>query len=99
LRNPDSPNHRFLGLNYPDARAARRGLRDGVISRGEYHDLTAADRDGRCPNWATPLGGGIGLHGGGVDGDWTAGCIALRDEDIDELFTVLRVGDAVEILP
>jgi L,D-peptidoglycan transpeptidase YkuD (ErfK/YbiS/YcfS/YnhG family) len=32
-------------------------------------------------------------------GDWSAGCVALSDADIEELFGVLRIGDVVEILP
>ena len=48
--------------------------------------------------------GGSGLHGCGdatpsPGSDWTAGCIALADRDIEELFDVLRLGDQVEILP
>jgi lipoprotein-anchoring transpeptidase ErfK/SrfK len=54
--------------------------------------------------WSTALGGGIGLHGTGDaglagGGDWSAGCVALSDADIEELFGVLRIGDVVEILP
>lgn len=32
------------------------------------------------------IGGEIQIHGVGVSGNWTAGCIALRNEDMDELF-------------
>ena len=56
-------------------------------------------RRGRQPDWTTPLGGGIGLHGGGNDRDWTAGCIALTNETIGELDAILRLGDPIEILP
>jgi len=39
-------------------------------------------------------------QGNFVEGeDWTGGCIALGDEDVEELFNVLRLGDTVEILP
>lgn len=98
-RNPQSKYHRFLGLDYPDPRAAQNGLREGLITFGEFRDIIAAHAQQRCPSWSTGLGGGIGLHGHGTAGDWTAGCIALDDADIEELFGVLRVGDVVEILP
>jgi lipoprotein-anchoring transpeptidase ErfK/SrfK len=31
--------------------------------------------------------------------DWTAGCIAMTNEEIDELYDALLVGTAVEIRP
>ncbi|MCB9850103.1 MAG: L,D-transpeptidase [Phycisphaerales bacterium] len=98
-RTTESRYHRFLGISYPDKAAALRGLRDGLISFGEFHELIAADEKNQCPSWSTALGGGIGLHGHGSAGDWSAGCVALDDADIEELFDVLRVGDEVEILP
>jgi len=98
-RTDTSRYHRFLGLSYPDPAAARRGLQEGLITFGEFRDLIAAHEAGRKPSWSTGLGGGIGLHGNGNIGDWTAGCIALADRDIEELYDVLRIGDVVEILP
>ena len=54
--------------------------------------------------WGTALGGQLGIHGLGV-GDaeihraynWTRGCVALEDWQIDELRPWLRVGMPVEI--
>jgi len=98
-KNPDSGYHRFLGINYPDPAAANRAHRDGLISLGERSSIVAAHKNNRCPVWSSALGGGIGLHGSGTATDWTAGCIALDDRDVEELFDVLRLGDSVEILP
>lgn len=98
-KNGQSKYHRFLGIGYPDVAAAQRGLRSGLISPGEYGEIVSAQAQNRCPSWTTALGGGVGLHGHGSAGDWTAGCIALSDRDIDELFGVLRLGDTVEVLP
>jgi len=100
----ESEHYRFLGISYPGAGDARFGLAAGLLTTGEVRAILEADVRGRCPPWTTPLGGGIGLHGGGAhraDGslDWTAGCIALDDADVSELFDVLRLGDPVEILP
>ena len=41
-----------------------------------------------------PIGGEIQIHGWGIAGNWTAGCIALRDEDMTELFgdPAIRAG-------
>lgn len=98
-KNRESPNHRFLGINYPDRAAARRGLADGLISAGEAAAIHLAQKRGNCPSWTTALGGGIGFHGGAEAGTQTAGCIGLRDEHVTVLFNVLRIGDEVEILP
>ena len=98
-KNPDSQYHRFLGIDYPDVPAARRGLRQGLITQGEMQSIELAHQQQRMPSWTTALGGGIGLHGQGSGADWTAGCIALENDQIEELYNVLRLGDPIEILP
>jgi murein L,D-transpeptidase YafK len=97
-KNPDSAYSRFMGIDYPDPPAALRALRSGLISAGEYSGIMSAHQDQRCPIWTSALGGGIGIHGNGTRTDWTAGCVALDDHDMEELFDVLRLGDPVEIL-
>ncbi len=98
-KNPDSAYSRFMGIDYPDPPAAVRALRSGLISPGEHSGILSAHREKRCPIWTSALGGGIGIHGDGSRSDWTAGCVALDDRDVEELFNVLRLGDPVEILP
>ena len=98
-RNPDSPYHRFLGIDYPNEASVAWGLAHGLISQGEGVSIRSALADGRCPNWRTALGGGIGIHGKRKGVDWTGGCVAVEDAHIEELFAVLRIGDPVEILP
>jgi murein L,D-transpeptidase YafK len=98
-RNPNSRFHRFLGLSYPNAEDADRGLRDGLIRLAEANAIREADRAGRQPPWNTALGGAVGLHGGGGSTDWTHGCVALENSQIDELWDVLPVGARVEIRP
>ena len=98
-KNAASPYHRFLGLDYPNSEAVERGVRQGLLSSGEAASIREALSVGRCPDWSTALGGGIGIHGHRRGSDWTAGCIAMADEHVEELFSVLRIGDPVEILP
>lgn len=98
-KNAESPYSRFIGLDYPDPAAAGWGLAHGLISPGEAASIRRARAAGRCPDWSTALGGGIGIHGRRLGRDWTGGCIALADRHADELFSVLRIGDPVEILP
>ncbi len=97
--NPGSQYHRFIGIDYPDSSAVTRGLATGLISPGQAADIRHALRNERCPDWATALGGGIGIHGSRQGYDWTAGCIAMADRHVEELFAVLRPGDPIEILP
>lgn len=98
-KNAASPYHRFLGIDYPDVPAAAFGLRHGLISPGDAISIVDSIRAGRCPDWGTALGGGVGIHGSRMGRDWTAGCVAISDSEIEELFSVLRIGDPLEILP
>ncbi len=98
-KNLDSQFHRFIGIGYPDLSTAEWGLAQGLISFGEATSIRRALCAGRCPDWGTALGGGIGIHGRRMARDWTGGCIALSDHHVEELFSVLRMGDPIEILP
>jgi len=44
------------------------------------------------------IGGEIQIHGMGIDNNWTWGCIALRNSDIDELFSRITCGTSVIII-
>jgi len=96
-RNARSQFHLFLGLSYPDEAAAERGFASGLISKDERAAILAANKRHVCPAWNTRLGGTVGVHGGGVGLDWTWGCIALRDAEIDELWVACPNGTAVLI--
>lgn len=98
-KNERSRYHLFLGLSYPNLDDADRGLRTGLITRAEHDAIAAAHKERSRPPWKTRLGGEIGLHGSGTSSDWTAGCVALADEDIEELFLLLGLGDEVVIEP
>ncbi len=98
-RNDKSRFHLFLGLSYPAPEDAQRGLDRGWITRREHDLILEAHRGRTCPPWKTALGGEVGIHGGGADRDWTLGCIALSNADVEELWKVLRLGDSVTILP
>ena len=97
--NPESRFHRFLGISYPSAEDAARGWQDGLISREQARRILDALEHGRRPDWKTPLGGEIGIHGGGVGRDWTQGCIALSDEHVEELYDAVPDGTPVTIEP
>ncbi len=58
----------------------------------------AAQANGTIPQSAK-IGGLIEIHGHGGKGiDWTEGCIALTDRDMDSLFRITKVGTPVTIV-
>jgi len=98
-KNAQSAFYLSLGVSYPNAAHAERGLRDGLITRVQYDAIRRALRAKKTPPQNTRLGGDIYIHGNGAGSDWTWGCAALENEDIRELFTVVNVGTPVRIEP
>jgi hypothetical protein len=99
MKNSESRFHLALGLSYPSQPDAERGVRDRLITKREQRAIIEAMRRYRKPPWNTKLGGEIMIHGGGTEKDWTTGCLALSNADIDELFARLPLGTEVEIRP
>jgi murein L,D-transpeptidase YafK len=99
VKNERSNFYLSLGLSYPNAEDAERGLRDKLITRRERDRIVRAIQNKRRPPWDTALGGEIFIHGGGADGDWTWGCVALANTDIKELFDALPLGTSVRVEP
>jgi len=97
VKNSKSRFHLSLGISYPTEEDAQRGLEDGLISQREYDAIVRGIRVRGVPAWNTALGGEIFIHGGGAAWDWTMGCIALNNRDIEELFAVVPVGTSVRI--
>ena len=98
-RKPETPFLRSMGLSYPNAEDAERGLRDGLITNQQYHAILGAIRKRLKPPWDTPLGGAIMIHGRRNGRAGTKGCIALEDGDILKLYPALPYGTAVIIRP
>lgn len=98
-RNYQSAFHLFLGLSYPNAEDAKAALADERIDAKTAKKLQDADARKRQPDWGTGLGGAVGIHGGGVGQDWTWGCIALTDDEVEELWSACPWGTPVEIVP
>lgn len=85
----------FMGLSYP----APKDTEGASLSSEQFAQITAAAADRVVPPWNTPLGGAVGIHGGGAGSDWTLGCIALDTRDVEEVFLMTALGTPVEILP
>ena len=99
VKNNKSAYYLSLGISYPNAEDADRGLRDGLINRAQHRAITEAIRNKTAPPQYTKLGGLIYIHGHGAQSDWTWGCVALENEDIRELFDGVSVGTPVTIQP
>lgn len=98
-KNPRSAYHLSLGLSYPNIEDAERGLRDGLITRAQHDQIVRAIKSKKAPPQYTALGGLIYIHGNGSSSDWTWGCVALDNEDIEELYKAVEVGTPVKVMP
>ena len=95
--NRRSRYHVFYGFNYPSRENAQQALKQGLIDKKTYSSVINAHNNNRVPPQNTPLGGLIGIHGLGR-GDknihktmnWTHGCIALTNEQINKLDTWIK---------
>jgi len=85
-RNAKSHYHRALHVSYPNADDRQRAARLGVSPGGAImiHGL---------PDGMGPLGASHRLY------DWTLGCVAVTDDEIDEIWELVPVGTPVEIRP
>ena len=82
-RNPDSAFHLSLGVSYPNAQ-----------------DIAFARSQGKKP------GGDIFIHGEpnknkklATGENWTAGCIAVKDREIEDIYAMVRNGTLITIRP
>ena len=81
---------RYMGLDYPTPASIAR-----------FNELK---RQGKIPRNATP-GAGVGIHGTWphdeymIDrySNWTNGCIAMKNEDVQEIYRFVPVGTPVTI--
>jgi murein L,D-transpeptidase YafK len=109
-KNPGSAYELSLLLSYPNVCDANAGLADGLIDEATQSKIRDAIEAKLIPPQDTALGSHICIHGGGIGQiasdlrraevvDWTQGCVALRSEDIQELYGFADTGTPVEIRP
>ena len=80
---PRATFHKAFDIDYPNA-----------LDRARYAVASSGQAD------FPAIGGEIQIHaGGGTEANWTFGCMAMRDADIDALFArgAVRVGTEVRI--
>jgi murein L,D-transpeptidase YafK len=85
-RNPNSRYHLSLRISYPDATHRARAARLGVEPGGDImiHGLPAEQ---------------AAFGAAHRDYDWTNGCIAVTNKEIEELWNVIRDGTPIQIKP
>lgn len=98
-RNEQSKFYLSLGVSYPSINDAKRGLAQNIITPADYDAIVEAINEKRMPPQKTALGGEIYIHGGGTLTDWTDGCVALRNEEMKEIFEAIPVGTSIRIEP
>jgi murein L,D-transpeptidase YafK len=102
--NENSRYHRFYGFSYPNRDNAERAFQSGLIGPNAYQSILRASAGDSIPPQDTALGGQIGIHGLGSANprvhqifDWTHGCIAMTNEQIDRLSHWIRRGTLVVV--
>lgn len=85
-RNPKSQFYKSIHISYPNETDRERARKRGVAPGGDImiHGL---------PNGYGALGASHRLH------DWTDGCIAVTDSEIDEIWKLVPDGTPIEIQP
>jgi len=102
--NEHSKYRHFYGLTYPSINDANLAIIQKKISMKEYQAIVDAHQAGKVPPQDTALGGQVGIHGLGSKPlsihqsvNWTFGCIALTNKQIDELAKNIKLGTFVFI--
>jgi murein L,D-transpeptidase YafK len=85
-RNANSKFHRALHISYPNAKDREQARKRGVPPGGDImlHGL---------PNGYGAIGAAHRLK------DWTDGCIAVTNAEIDEIWALVPDGTPIEIRP
>ncbi len=84
IANGSTKYHKALMLNYPN--------------KQDVEEFNARIKSGQIPSDAR-IGDLIEIHGdGGRGGNWTQGCVALKNDDIDLLYKYVSAGTPVTII-
>jgi murein L,D-transpeptidase YafK len=102
--NPKSRFHYFIGLDYPRREQVDRAFQHGRIKQVTRERLLRAIYAGHKVPQDTVLGGYLGIHGlGGANAqlhaiaNWTEGCVAVTDEQIEQIRRRVTIGTPVVI--
>jgi len=99
--------YKFFQINYPNLEDGANALRKGWISQKEFNDIKFQFYYEGCTKFHNLLGGDIGIHGIGELNyifknlpfvyNWTNGSIAMSNDSVDEIYSVIKEGTEVVI--
>ncbi len=84
-RNPNSQYYRSIHVSYPNDADRISASERGVDPGG---DIMIHGQPNSFP-----------LRSVGLPGDWTLGCIAVTNEEMDEIWSMVKDGTPIEIRP
>jgi hypothetical protein len=84
---PVSSFHTALGVSYPNGADRLRYAR-------ALEQKKIPTQNGK----AVSIGGSIQIHGGGIGNNWTWGCIAMRNDDLDWIFSLPQLKKGVPVI-
>jgi murein L,D-transpeptidase YafK len=85
-KNPRSSFHLSLHISYPNARDRAAARKKRVSPGGAI--MIHGTPEGLAP-----------LHAFDLFRDWTAGCIAVTNAEIEEIYRIVRIGTPIVIKP
>lgn len=85
-KNPNSKFHLSLKISYPSPKDKHSAKKKGLNPGGDImiHGLSAYNS--QAGKWHTMR-------------DWTLGCIAVTNEEIEEIFRLADIGTPIKIIP
>ncbi len=101
---PSSRFDLFMAIDYPTIHHALQARQQGDLDARDFSRIEAAHRARRAPPQDTILGGHLGIHGTGAGSleihrniNWTDGCVALTNEQVEDLASRIATGTFVRI--
>lgn len=99
--------HQFIGIDFPNLDDAATALRMGLLTQKEFNNFKFQAYYGEGIPQTAIFGGGMGIHGTGkldfiirnlpFAFNWTDGSVAVSNEAISELTSVVKQGAKVVI--
>ena len=96
---PHSKYHGSLLIHYPNTEDARKALKNQTISPTQFQEIQQATKAQKPPPMNTGMGGYLLVHGAqkstglppfSGNFDWTDGCIAMNNSDLDDLREIIK---------
>lgn len=85
-RNPNSRFHRSIHISYPESKDRAEAARLGLAPGGDIMIHGLPNGLGWLGSWHSKM-------------DWTDGCIAVTNEEMDEIWRAVPDGTPIELDP